>query len=200
MKKLLLLISVFIILCASVFADHSLHAGLMYSYFTGKDRIKEFNEPDKISTSGFGFCFDYAYERSNGLVFKAGGDISSMKFTYDMGDLEIDKGIEADIYFGLGYGFIKKGNMSLFFTGNAGVKGDLFCENGTNHLERVLVMFTVGPELSFNYRFNTHLGLFANAGAMFNIGSSNGQAIPSWIQTDVYGFSFPVKAGISYTF
>ncbi|MBO4403897.1 MAG: hypothetical protein J5780_01025 [Treponema sp.] len=198
MKKFFLLISALFIFGAPVFADHSLRAGLVFSYFTGNDEREPY-DPVDISTSGYGFCFEYVYEGNNGLVFKAGDCISSISFTYKS-LVDVDTGTEGELYLGLGYEFVKNENMSLFLTGNAGVKGQLLYGSGTDYLDRTAVMFTFGPEFSFNRRFNEHLGFFINAGVMYNIGRSNNSGAPSWIENDVYGFSFPVKAGLSYTF
>ncbi|MBP5251691.1 MAG: hypothetical protein J6Z17_04675 [Treponema sp.] len=204
MKKFFLFVSVCFLFCFQVFAEHSLHAGLVFSFFDGSDEQKPY-DPDDIDSSAVGLCFEYVYENNSGLVFKAGNSISSVNSSRDYDSFTVtEEGIEAELYLGLGYAFIKNQNTSFFITGNAGIKGHLIFEESVDGNDRVLdrsaYMFTFGPELNFSRKLNEHLGFFANAGFMYNLGRSNNNAIPSWIESDIYGFCVPVKAGLLYTF
>lgn len=198
MKKSILLFSLFLVFAVPVFADHSLHAGFSFSYFAGKD-VQEPYEPVDISMSGFGCCLEYEYVSNSGLVFKAGDSISSVSFTFDTLK-NMCSGPEAEVYLGLGYAFMKNESMTLSLTGNAGARGYLLYWDSTDSLDRAGVMLTFGPEISFCRRSKGHLGFFVSTGLMYNVGRCNNSGDPDWIETEAYGISFPVKAGISYTF
>ena len=123
------------------------------------------------------------------------------------------KGVDIECGMGFGGSFIHNEKMTLSLTGNVGFRVQSFVskEEYSYHGYTVDVetdylsfLFYIGPEISYTFRFNEHIGLFASAGVFFDAGASaykvdiDGYDDSTGLGT--VGITFQPKVGLAVTF
>ena len=68
-------------------------------------------------------------------------------------------GIDFDVGIGLGASFIHNEKMTLSLLGDLGCRIHSMSEDD---VDMTSVLFYVGPEIAYTFRFNERIGLFAN--------------------------------------
>lgn len=182
MKKLVALAAAAVISSAAVFAENTFHFGLYFpiSSFTVQSLDDDDIDDLGIVTKGVGGSVDFTHVADSGFVFKVGMGLAAA-FTDDIKTYEGDdfSGIDFEMGLGLGGSFIHNERMTLSLTGNFGYRIQSFSDSGSVKVSGMKieydtswtsVLFYIGPELSFTYRFNEHFGLFASIGVFGDIG------------------------------
>jgi hypothetical protein len=221
MKKLVALAAAAVISSAAVFAENTFHFGLYFpiSSFTVQSLTDDDFDDLALFTTGVGGSVDFTHVADSGFVFKVGMGLAAA-FTDDILTYEGDdfSGTDFEMGLGLGGSFIHNERMTLSLTGNFGYRIQSFSESGSEKIygtktkydnSWTSVLFYVGPELSFTYRFNEHFGIFASVGVFANIGATindykveNKDFDIDEEDTDGYfttGSNFQPKIGVSIT-
>ena len=218
MKTIIASVAAVALSVSAVFAENTLHIG-MYVPISNLTAA-EGSASTAFATTGFGGSLDYTHVAGSGFTFKiglgvAGANSSNMK-TVRGKDLS---GTDFDLGLGFGGSVIHDEKMTLSLTGNLGFRiqqlsgNDTFTEyknyrSDTYDIDTEMVsfLFYIGPEISYTFRFNRHIGLFANFGIFYNTGESSYLTIgaPSEIKFDftytTSGFNFQPKFGLAVTF
>ena len=221
MKKIIALVAASVLASATVFAENTFHIG---AYFPISPLTASDCEYDNdIKTSGFGGGFDFTHVADGGFTFKVGLDVghvstSDVKSVIEQKDLG---GVDVALGFGFGGSFIHNERMTLSLTGDFGFRMQYLSETDTIDLHYasgdvdtsvLSFLFYIGPEISYTFRFNDHVGLFANFGIFYNVGLANNDvSISGSYSGDKYnfgdagdtyfakGFTFQPKIGVAFT-
>ncbi|MCR5605965.1 MAG: hypothetical protein K6F69_04005 [Treponema sp.] len=206
MKKLVCLLAT-AILAISAFAENIINLGAYIP--TSKLTLSQNNADVDVSNSGIGGFVDITHIADSGFTFKIGAGIgkakSDLNYNSEYFDIEIDNGYDVNLFLGLGCSFINNGNFKLSLTGNLGFTYDDFSEETSYDITAYLDYYEVylGPELYCTYLFNEKVGLFADLGIYYNIGSGsygadyNNNVSIFGYDFDVSGVSFLPKFGLS---
>lgn len=215
MKKIIALVAATVLSATAVFAENTLHIGLgiPISPFT----LSNDGDDVDFSQTGFDFAFDYTHVSESGFAFKVGFDGGAAICSSDFKDAEGDDLVGVDFAFGLGFGGspIHNEKMTLSILGDLGFRFQDFDmgteKEGNYRIEDwslAQFIFYVGPEVAYTFRFNNHIGLFANLGIFYNVGaslyfySSQSKEEPSWLDDTftVKGLTIQPKLGLAVTF
>ena len=221
MKKLIALVAAALLSASAVFAENTFHIG---TYFPISPlTISDGDYDADFSTSGFGGGFDFTHVADGGFTFKVGLDFGyvstdDVKSALKGNDLS---GLDFALGFGLGGSFIHDERMTLSLTGTFGLRGQYLWETDSIDLYYATAdvdtsvfgfLFYIGPEISYTFRFNDHVGLFANFGIFYNVGvatydvstsSYSGSGSDKEYNYDngyfASGFTFQPKIGVAFT-
>lgn len=203
----------------SAFAENTLHIGI--SFPISPLTLTDWAEKDiDSSQSGVEFAFDYTHAANSGFTWKGfldGGMVKSSDVkTLDGNDIS---GFDITLGAGFGASPIRNERMTLSVFGDLGIRyqyfdlgsfdvtGNYINTHFDGHMDNI--MFFIGPEVSYTFRFNEHIGIFANFGIFYNIGSESYFLSGTGTETvwcdefgdgaGIYGFSFVPKVGLSVT-
>lgn len=197
MKKILALVAASL-LSFSSFAENTFHVGAFFPV-----TILDIDGESVVAETA-GAAFDFTHVADCGFTFKAGAG-----FGFGLSDIEDAKGDDLtwfDLDFSAGFGgsFIHDEKMTLSLLGDIGLRiqggGESADGNGVDYIP---VMFYFGPEVSFTYRFTPHVGLFANLGVFYAIGSTSvelktaSETVSDDLSTS--GFIVQPKFGVAFT-
>lgn len=233
MKKILALVAA-ALSTAAVFAENTLHIGVGFPISPLKADNQDYDwvSTQDFSETGVDFAFDYTHVADSGFAFKVGFDVgyvssSDMKtYKVDASTFsfkEEDDAAGLDLAFGVGFGGspIHDEKMTLSIFGTFGFRYQLFdilsASFSGNSLDVTWsnYLFYIGPEVAYTFRFNEHVGLFADFGIFYNIGAggyayeysgsgSISESIKETYHLDdlwlVSGFTFQPKIGLAITF
>lgn len=197
MKKLLTLVAAAVFSVSAVFAESAFHIGAAIPV----DALSV--NDHSFTVTGFDFTADFTHIADAGFTWKIGFDAGSARaemegfksYDLDGGNFAMDAGF--------GWSFIHNEKMTLSLTGDIGF--DIFSASYNSNLETFTFLFYIGPEVSFTFKFLSHLGVFANVGLYYATGST-GMRYPTGSSsntTDTYdasGIIFKPKFGISIPF
>ncbi|WP_407428629.1 hypothetical protein [Treponema sp.] len=227
MKKLIALAAAAALTAASLFAENTLHIGASFpiSPFSADADVSGNTKTEDFSQTGVDFVFDYTHVADSGFAFKVGfdagyvssGDMKSYEVK-NYGLKEKDDASGIDFAFGVGFGGspIHNERMTLSIFGDFGFRYQTFelfsADIAGEHYEVDFddFLFYIGPEVSYTFRFNNHIGLFANFGMFYNIGygsmsyaedhDNNAKGYFGDADYIVSGISFQPKIGLAVTF
>ena len=197
MKKILALVAASL-LSLSSFAENTFHVGAFFPV-----TILDIDGESVVAETA-GAAFDFTHVADCGFTFKAGAG-----YGFGLSDIEDAKGdnltwFDLDFSAGFGGSFIHDEKMTLSLLGDIGlrIQGGGESADG-NSVDYIPVMFYFGPEVSFTYRFTPHVGLFANLGVFYAIGSTSaeitsaGETFSDDLSTS--GFIVQPKLGVAFT-
>ncbi|MBR6142677.1 MAG: autotransporter domain-containing protein [Treponema sp.] len=177
MKKLLVALAA-ALLSASVFAGE-FHLGTYFPVTKLDVDVDDDIGNGDFDASGFGIKFDYTYVADSNFTWKVGTAIGYTR----SGDI-IDKadekagGLDYDVGTGLGWTFINAPKMTLSLTGNLGLH--MLYVDASEDIEGITIeedvfsmLFYIGPEVTFAYRFTDSFGLYAGLGIYYSFGSTD---------------------------
>lgn len=215
MKKIIALVAAAALSATAAFAENTMHLGLgiPISSFTVSDSSASSHEYD-VTVSGCDFAFDYTHVADGGFTFKVGFDSGYTTTSVDYGSkptvtFDING---ADFAFGFGFGGspIHNERMTLSILGDFGLRIQSMSEEKNvlgydTKFSLVNVLFYIGPEASFTFRFNDHIGVFGNFGIFYNsgVGIWDVTVGGSTMDDDTYsatGITFQPKFGLAVTF
>ena len=223
MKKLIALVAAAVLSASAVFAENTFHIGAYFpiSPLTVSD---EDDVDYDFSSMSFGGGFDFTHVADGGFTFKVGMGLAYASSDDVEGWASGDAlgGFDFDLGFGLGGSFIHNERMTLSLTGNFGLRVQDLYETESYDFKVAEVdvdtdffslLFYIGPEISYTFRFNDHIGLFANFGIFYNFGISdysvdaeiNGKSLEDFTGKkygkDFFttGFNFQPKIGLAVT-
>lgn len=223
MKKFIALVGA-ALLSAVVFAENTMHFGAYFPLASFKASPEDEDYTVDLGESGVGGSFDYTHVADGGFTFKVGVGLAHVSTSDVVSAINGDDlgGVDFDTVFGWGGSFIHDERMTLSFTGNLGFRIQSLSASEDVKVSGVTVargyetdffsiLCYIGPEISYTYRFNDHLGAFANFGIFYNIGYSyystsdveyNGTTLYYGDDDTIItkGFIFQPKLGISVTF
>ena len=202
MKKILALVAASL-LSLSSFAENTFHVGVFFPV-----TILDIDGESVVAETA-GAAFDFTHVADCGFTFKAGAGCG-----FGLSDIEDTKGdnltwFDLDFSAGFGGSFIHDEKMTLSLLGDIGLRiqggGEESSDDWTGHngVDYIPVMFYFGPEVSFTYRFTPHVGLFANLGVFYAIGSTSaeitsaGETVSDDLSTS--GFIVQPKLGVAFT-
>lgn len=148
----------------AVFAENTFNVGtyIPFSSFTANEQ--------EFTTRGFGAFVDYNHIAEKGFAFKVNAGIA--RATEEGLSKDID-GLDMDGSLGFGFAPLHNDKMFLSIYLDAGARLQSFTYGDTkdNLIIVFMPMFYVGPEVSYTFRFNEHIGICANLGLLYNIGT-----------------------------
>ena len=216
MKTIIASVAAVALSVSAVFAENTLHIG-MYVPISNLTAA-EGSASTAFATTGFGGSLDYTHVAGSGFTFKIGLGVAganSYNLTTPIEGKNLT-GPDFDLGFGFGGSVIHDEKMTLSLTGNLGFRVQMLsgsdrykvfnAKTSTIDTEMESFLFYIGPEISYTFRFNRHIGLFANFGIFYNTGESSYLTIgaPSSIDVDftytTLGFNFQPKFGLAVTF
>lgn len=223
MKKIVALVAATVLsasaVVSSVFAENTLHMGAGFPISPLK--VDYDGDKEDFSSTGVDFAFDYTHVAEGGFAWKVGFDIGGAN-TSDIGDVNGNDASAFDFAFGFGFGGspIHNERMTLSILGDFGIRvqnydiGSYSALGNSVAIDWVNFLFYIGPEISYTFRFNSHIGLFANFGIFYNIGAggfsyeaTGNQAFVKLVEENfpdevytVSGFTFQPKLGLAVTF
>lgn len=216
MKTIIASVAAVALSVSAVFAENTLHIG-MYVPISNLT-VAEGSASTAFATTGFGGSLDYTHVAGSGFTFKIGLGVAganSYNLTTPIEGKNLT-GPDFDLGFGFGGSVIHDEKMTLSLTGNLGFRVQMLsgsdrykvfnAKTSTIDTEMESFLFYIGPEISYTFRFNRHIGLFANFGIFYNTGGSSYLTLggPSEIRFDftytTLGFNFQPKFGLAVTF
>jgi len=207
MKKVISMVAAALISVTAAFAENTFHLG---AYFP----IHSFEiEGEDISSTIYGASFDYVHVAESGYTWKIGLEYGKAS-TSDLKSVVKDEdltGFDFEMEAGFGASFIHNERMTLSLTGNLGFRVEILGADESVPGDNVSTTYgeTIvfgGPQVSFTYRFNPHIGLFADLGLFYNTGavvfevSSDNNSVDASDDENVTGFSVVPKFGVAFTF
>lgn len=208
MKKVLAFAAAALLCLPAIFAENTVHFGMNFPI--SKATVDVDGNDAKANSTGFDVWADFTHVSENGFTWKAGLGVGSSS-NDDIFEEDIDS-IDFDLSAGFGYSFIHDEKMTLSLTGNLGLFAqgyELEKDYGVISTEWKYspLVFYIGPEVSFTYRFTEHFGAFANFGIFYQVGNTEytiemtGAEKYKYNETfDLSGFLFEPKIGLSWTF
>lgn len=196
MKKILTIIAAAVFSVSSIFAENAIHLG--GSIPSGSFTTDAEGVDLDMSTSGFVFAFDYTHIADAGFTWKIGFDAGSISGDYDVAKNVDFEGAFFDSEIGFGYSFIHNEKMTLSLTGNLGFDFFTLTTDVSFVGDSATLLFHIGPEVSFTYKFLSHFGVFGNLGLYYATGSTTGDSIDDSYSTS--GVIFKPKFGIAIPF
>ncbi|MBB5219075.1 hypothetical protein DYE49_11410 [Treponema rectale] len=207
MKKIISMVAAALISVTAAFAENTFHLGAYFPIYSF-----EVDDTD-ISSTIYGASFDYIHVAESGYTWKIGlecgkASTSDLKSVVKGEDLT---GFDFEMEVGFGASFIHNEKMTLSLTGNLGFRVEVLSAEesipgdtiSTTYGETILFG---GPQISFTYRFNPHVGLFADLGLFYNSGAvvadidSDNGSITGNNDEKVSGYSCVPKLGVAFTF
>ncbi len=206
MKKLIALAAA-TLLSAAVFAENTFHVGAYIPINSWT--IEDGDNEDDFKSGGFGGFFDFTHVADSGFSVKVNLGVG---YAHGKDDLEDFKGVDFDLGVGLGGSPIHNEKMTLSIFGDLGFRIDslgytesVSVSGYTADIEFDLFNFNfyIGPEIAYTFRFNDHVGIFANFGILYNVGACTLGYDAEGITDDesyfLSGFTFQPKFGVAFT-
>lgn len=192
MKKLLLIAVVFALSLTAVFAENTFNVGTYFPLSSLTANEQEF------TTRGFGAFVDYTHIAEKGFTFKLNAGIAR---AMEEGLSRNIKGLDLDGTCGFGYSPLHNDKMFLSIYLDAGARLQAFSEeySKTDLITVFMPMFYTGPEVSYTFRFNEHVGICANLGIFYSVGTCEVERGREVFEEIFSGFTFQPKVGITFT-
>lgn len=175
MKKIIALVFA-AVLASAAFAENTFHIGVYAP-------ISRFDVDDNdVASIGVGGTLDYTHVFDSGFTFKIGFDVGYVRLS-DLVEStfrndDAINGVDFALGLGIGGSFLHNDRFTLSLLLDAGYRMQLGYVKEEFGIWRDLetlyasFVFYVGPELSFTFRFNDHLGLFISENVLLDLGGS----------------------------
>ncbi|MBQ4379111.1 MAG: hypothetical protein II821_07955 [Treponema sp.] len=199
MKKLLALAAAAVLSVTAAFAENQIHLGLAIPVqsLTIEYPLKDLD----CSVAGCDFAFDYTHIARSGFTFKVGFDSGYISTTSD--DFSKDySGSNFAFGFGFGGSVIHDDRFTLSVLGSFGL--DLFTVDPENSAidDGLGILFYIGPEVTFTFKFADHVGIFADLPLLYAAGTFYPPTLSS-DTTDSYtmaGVIVKPRLGVTFAF
>lgn len=190
---------------SALFAENTLHIGAGFPISILSVDID--GSAEDFNQNAYDFTIDYTHVFEKGFTLKGGIDVgyvttSDVKSAVKGDDLG---GLDFAVNLGLGGSPLHNEKMTLSILGTLGLRVQNFSameDNGVEDISTELntVLFYIGPEVNYTFRFNKHIGMFADFGLFYNMGKSEYSVEDNSDDYDTSGPTFLPKIGVSVTF
>ena len=220
MKKIIALVAGLAMSMTAVFAENTIHLG---AYFP---LDKANYDGSGVFSTGVGGALDYTHVADGGFTWKAGLGLNTLKTDdVEVDDTKLDDGVDFNLGLGFGWSFIHDEKMTFSVTGDFGLRfggfdkkidyqiGGVTVAEAKYRLDKIV--FYIGPEATFTYRFTDHLGAFGAFGIFYQkslgdqefnveydlkVKDENVNLVSGKEKMPISGFIFQPKLGLSWTF